>query len=90
MIAAVLQLAGAACEIGGVLLMANLYIGGARRGQVVAVLLSALVRGERARDGVEISDFLSRESKLASLQGLALIGVGFVLQAAGVLVSALA
>ena len=90
MIAAVLQLAGAACEIGGVLLMANLYIGNVRRRQVMAVLLSALVGGVRAWDGVEISYFLSRDNKLASLLGLALIGVGFVLLAAGVLVSALA
>ena len=77
------QLAGAVCEVAGVLLMANLYIGGVRLKQIVLVLLSALVRGDRARDAVAISDLISREDKLTSLQGLALIGLGFVLQAAG-------
>ncbi|MCP5426168.1 MAG: hypothetical protein H6970_14035 [Gammaproteobacteria bacterium] len=84
MIAAVLQLLGLSMEIVGVLLMANLYTGIVPWRQLLSILLSALVRGATAVGAVEVAD-LRAENKMAALQGLALVGGGFFLQALGVL-----
>lgn len=79
-----LQLLGLSCEIAGVLLMANGYTGAVTREGVVRLLASALVRGATAR-GAAAMGHLSTEDRLGSLQGLALIGLGFVLQTLGAL-----
>ena len=88
MIGIVLQLIGLALEIAGVLLMANLYTGIVPLRQLVYLLFSALFRGAEAAGAVEMAT-LHLEDRLAALQGLAFIGLGFLLQAIGVLLSQL-
>jgi hypothetical protein len=79
-----LQLLGLSSEIAGVLLMANGYTGAVTRGGVLRLLVSALVRGATAQGAASIAH-LSPEDRLGSLQGLGLVGVGFVLQTLGTL-----
>jgi hypothetical protein len=78
-----LQLAGLGLEIAGILAMANGLLGAVTQGRTIRLLASALRRGDMARGAVLI-EHLSPEDRLASLRGLALIGRGFVAQAAGV------
>jgi hypothetical protein len=82
--AAVLQLLGLVMEIAGVLLMANVYTGIVPVRQLLFIMFSALVRGVEAAGAAEVAH-LRVESRLAVLQGLALVGFGFFLQAIGVL-----
>ena len=77
-----LQLVGLAAQLAGVLLMANGYTGLVRAGNVPRLLASALRRGAAARGAAELHS-LTVEDKLRSLQGLASIGLGFLLQTAG-------
>ena len=84
-----LQLLGLGCEIAGVLLMANGYTGAVTRGGVVRLLASALVRKATAQGAASIAH-LSPEDRLGSLQGLALVGLGFFLQTLGTLLQLLA
>lgn len=88
-VAVALQLLGLGCEIAGVLLMANGHTGAVTRGGVARLLASALVRGATARGAAGIGH-LSPENRLSSLQGLALIGLGFLLQTLGSLLQLLA
>jgi hypothetical protein len=79
LILALTGLAGLACEVVGALLMANGYTGVGGGAGIPRLLLSALVRGPLAR-GTAAVDHLAPENRLSSLQGLALIGLGFALQ----------
>jgi len=74
-----LQIIGSILEIIGIVLMSNLYWKNVYGKQIPYMLISALWRGESAKDGICLSDF-SPEKRLFSLQGLALIGVGFLVQ----------
>jgi len=72
------NLAGGICEITGVFLMANAYLK-VPMYQVPIVLISAIWRGGNAKKMAAIKQ-LSSESVLASLQGISLVGLGFILQ----------
>lgn len=48
------------------------------------LLLSALLKGKMAKGAVHIAE-LNSENRVSSLQGLALVALGFMLQFAGVL-----
>jgi hypothetical protein len=87
--ASFLVLLGLGFDIWGVLLLANAYLGTARPRQRLRLLINALARGAAARGAARAIDQLATEDKLRSLQGLAFIGLGFVLQACGVLIAAL-
>jgi hypothetical protein len=87
-IAVGLQLFGLMTEIAGVLLMANVYTGIVPLRQLLFILVSALFRGAEATGAVEVAH-LRLENKIAALQGLALVGFGFVLQTLGVVLAAL-
>jgi hypothetical protein len=82
LVSIVLQLAGLAAQLAGVLLMANGYTSLVTIRHVPRLLASALRRGNAARGAAELHH-LTVEDKLRSLQGLALIGLGFLLQTAG-------
>ena len=84
MISNILALIGGVFEVTGVLLMANQYIN-VRWYQIPIVLISALGRGENAFKAVKISE-ISDENRRLSLQGLASIGLGFIIQFASSLV----
>ena len=83
MIATILEAIGAACALVGALLLANVYIGALSiGGDLLSVLFSALWRGSLARGAVEVSS-LTSEKRIASLQGLGFVFLGFLLQLAG-------
>lgn len=84
-----LQVVGLCAEVGGAILMAVQLISIARPLEWPLVFLSGLWRGRTARDAIRLQA-LNRENKLAGLQGLSLICLGFVLQAAGTLMTWLA
>ena len=79
-----LQLAGSVVEIAGVLLMANGVLAGVAWGGVFKALLDGLRRGPGARGAVRMSE-LTDEDRVVTLQGLAFILVGFMLQGLGTL-----
>lgn len=86
------QLAGLLLEIVGVVLMANAYLTPARglRGRL-RLLVSALLDSSTA-DGAEVvyEAGFRQESYRGVLRGLALIGLGFLVQAIALIVSLLA
>ncbi|MDY6919312.1 MAG: hypothetical protein SV765_03765 [Pseudomonadota bacterium] len=72
-------------ELIGVILMANVYIniGGPVREKAFRFaggLISSLKRGKCARKLVVSARITEREDRLTTLQGLAFIAVGFILQ----------
>ena len=77
-----LQLGGSVVEIAGVLLMANGVLAGVAWGGVLKALFDGLRRGPGARGAVRMSE-LSEENRVVTLQGLAFILIGFVLQGLG-------
>jgi hypothetical protein len=79
---AVFQLLGLCLEVAGVLRMANGYTSSATPGGALRIVVSALVRGATARGAASIAH-LSPEDRLKSLQGLAVVGLGFLVQACG-------
>jgi hypothetical protein len=79
------QLVGLIFEIVGVFFMARGLIT-TQTHNTPSLLLSALVRGKLARGSEWIP---SIEKKAISLQGLALIGIGFLIQAIGTTLSIL-
>lgn len=80
MIGGGIALFGLLLEIVGVLLMANSYLGAAARKHWPLLLISALFRGKRARGAIRLSG-LNEDDRLLAIQGLALIGLGFLCQA---------
>jgi hypothetical protein len=80
-LSAILQLIGALSEIYGAILMANQYIATPKRDYLalVTLLLDALSRGKISREATS-GIFPVSDNKLTSLQGLAYIGLGFLLQ----------
>ncbi len=89
MIGDLLVLLGLILEIVGVFFMANGYTRGVRGVLGKArVLVSALWRGGIAREATRMLQ-LTAEDARSVLQGIAYIGLGFVLQAAGCVVSLL-
>jgi hypothetical protein len=80
-----LSLAGIVLEIIGIIMMANSYLGAAKRRHWLPVLLSALVRGKQARGAVAARD-INEDDGLLALQGLGLIALGFVSQALAILI----
>jgi len=88
-IANLLVLLGLILEIAGVFFMANGYTRGVRGVLGKArVLASALWRGGLAREATRMLE-LTTEDARSVLQGIAYIGLGFVFQAAGCVVSLL-
>ncbi|MFV2073459.1 MAG: hypothetical protein ACC742_12510 [Thermoanaerobaculales bacterium] len=83
-----LQLAGSVAEIIGIVLMANGLLSGIAWGGVLRTLIDAIRRGPSARGAVRMSE-LGEENGLHTLQGLAFVLVGFVLQAVGTVLSML-
>ncbi len=79
-----LTLVGMILQIIGAVAMANSYLGAARRRHWLAILGSALLRGNYARGAVVARDINGDDGMLA-LQGLALIALGFVLQSVAIL-----
>lgn len=89
------QLAGLVLEIAGVLLMARGFTGVASWWSLPGILLDALRRGDKvwgtaAIGALEPEDEAARQrrderNRRDSLQGLALVGLGFLVQAAGLL-----
>jgi hypothetical protein len=69
--------------------MANMYVRRLPKRALLLVILDALRRGKTAKDAVTIAEIWP-ENKLISLQGLALIGGGFVIQTVGVVIATLA
>jgi hypothetical protein len=86
-LATILQLAGGVLEIGGALMMANAHLNVIRLRHLPRLLLSALVRGRMARGSARLDGVFSQDDRLASLQGLSAIALGFVLQLAATIVS---
>ncbi|MGH6898141.1 MAG: hypothetical protein ACREJ5_16605 [Geminicoccaceae bacterium] len=89
MFGSILQIVGLVLEITGIFLMANMYVRRLPKRALLLVILSALGRGETARDAVTIAEIWP-ENKLISLQGLALVGGGFVIQMIGLVVATIA
>lgn len=69
---------GLAFQIIGVFLMATRYTN-VRVSQIAKVMITALWRGKAAREGAQITNY-SVEDALSSLQGLAFIALGFIVQ----------
>lgn len=84
-----LQLLGVSFDVWGALALANGYLSAVQRRDVLRVLWSALWSGSAARGASELS-VVSPEKRLESLRGLALIGLGFLLQAIGAALALLA
>jgi len=79
----VLQIAGAVVGMWGAALMSNQLTGVlASATDVVVVLFSAIVRGRKARGLVKAAE-LREEAKIATIQGLGLVFLAFVLQMLG-------
>lgn len=78
-LAILLQVFGALLGVAGTYMMANVYTS-VHWKQRVRILLSALFRGPSARDAVEIRKHTveTPARTMILLQGLALIGVGFL------------
>lgn len=74
-----LLIVGAVLEIVGVFLMSGAYLSATRLRDRLPILGNALVRGNTAKGAVEVSE-LNKTQKVSALQGLAFIGLGFILQ----------
>lgn len=88
-LAALFQVGGLGLEVVGVLMMANGYLTVAEgRWGKFLLLLDALLRGTGARgaDRLQKAGF-DLESRILVLRGLSLVGVGFLAQAAGVILA---
>lgn len=82
----ILILAGSISGVCGAILMANRYtraVDGIF--DLAEVLLNALARGNKAKGMVAVSES-EPEHRIATLQGLGFVFLGFLLQAAGVLI----
>ncbi len=79
-----LQLAGLGLDLIGAFLLANGLLSG-RPVVLPRILFSALYRGRVARGKVRVA--LSQEDHLKSLQGVAFIAAGFLVQAVGLLLA---
>lgn len=79
MISLLLQITGSTFEVAGAYLIANLYFELVRGRQIPIMLIHALWRGSKAKDGIALTG-ISEENKLISLQGISFIGVGFLCQ----------
>lgn len=79
MMALLLQIIGSTLEVIGAYLIANLYFETVTRRQIPIMLIHALWRGSKAKDGIALTG-ISEENKLISLQGIAFIGIGFLCQ----------
>ena len=81
------QLLGLILEILGVLGMANAYLAVAQGSRSkLSLLLDALFRGPRARGANRLQEAgFNAEDRLRVLQGLGLIGLGFLFQAIGLI-----
>lgn len=82
----ILSISGLIAEIVGVLLMANGYLGVMRWYQVPWILLKCLWRKDTVAGAKAIKN-LADEDIAWVLRGLALIGLGFLLQLMGILMS---
>jgi len=87
-LAAALELAALGLQVAGVLLMANGYTRVVATRDLPFLLLSALFRGKIARGAAQIGDLVA-EDRLRALQGLALVGLGFMLQGGAVFLALL-
>lgn len=83
------QLLASLLEIVGALLMANANVAVAKGGQVPRLLVVALWRGAMARGAAKLDGALSQEDRLKTLQGLAFIATGFLLQVAATVAQAI-
>lgn len=83
---ALIQLVGLVFEIVGVFMMANAFRVAYSLIDSLKLLLSGLVRGKFARAIYRDEGIAQKEDKLATVQGLVLIGIGFIIQAVAVLV----
>lgn len=81
----ILQIVAACCEILGVVFMANSYVRIVMNRQIPYLLLSAIWRGKRAQNAAFFD--INEDHRLTSLQGLALIALGFCFQAVAALFS---
>lgn len=70
---------GATLEIVGVFLMSGAYLSASRTKNRLQILANALFRGAIARGAVDVSE-LNEVHKVKALQGLAFIGLGFLMQ----------
>lgn len=84
----ILQGTGLCAENIGVLLMANGYTRGVDDAGTLGLLVRALWRSKVVREASRMRR-LTRENEVVVLQGLALIGLGFVLQMVGLVVALL-
>lgn len=81
----ILILFGGLCGLWGAVRMANQFTGSVDGWFDLAdVLMSAVVRGNKAKGMVAVSE-KETEQKLTTLQGLAFVFLGFLLQSAGAL-----
>lgn len=83
------QLLASLLEIAGVLLMANAHVAVAKGSQIPGLLVVAVWRGAMARGAAKLDGVLSQEDRLKTLQGLAFIAAGFLLQVGATLAEAL-
>lgn len=79
-----LQILGLILDLVGVLQMANGYTRALPQSQIAFLLVNALRRGPLAKEAVQHQD-LTREDRMNVLQGLAFVGLGFLLQISGVI-----
>lgn len=84
---AAIYLFGFGLEIWGILKMANGLMSLTRTRHVVPVLWSALWKGSKA-EGLVRAVRLGTENRHQSLQGLALVALGFLIQAVATVVEA--
>lgn len=75
----VVAMAASALEFTGAILMANALLN-VRQGKI-RMLFKSLYRSQSVRDLTELSDGLTKEQKVKSLQGLAFISLGFLVGA---------
>ena len=80
------HLVGLVFEVAGTWLLASRYVN-VPVWQVPAMLVTALWRGETAKDAAQIGDDLVRERGINIIQGLAFLLVGFVLRSLPVIVA---
>jgi hypothetical protein len=85
---AIFQLIGGVLAVIGAVQMANGYVGVVPKRALLDLLFSALVKGDVAKGSVEVPP--PKENRLDSLQGLSLIGLGFLAQTIGTIFSLLA
>lgn len=84
---AAIYLLGFGLEIWGILKMANGLMSLTKTRHVIPILWSALWKGPKA-EGLVRALRLGTEDRRQSLQGLALVGIGFLIQALATVVQA--